>query len=102
MTQSLTKSDFETKVLSSQTPVLVDFFAPWCGPCQALSPVIDELAAEGVAVYKVDVDTESELAGEYGVMSIPTLKVFKDGKIVEEAMGMQSKEALKEMLEKHQ
>ncbi|MCF7812697.1 thioredoxin [Candidatus Gracilibacteria bacterium] len=104
MADTVTKSDFEEKVLKSSDVVLVDFFAPWCGPCQALAPVIDELSKEldNAKVYKVNVDDDGELASEYGVMSIPALKVFKGGEVVDEAVGVQEKDDLKSLIEKHQ
>jgi thioredoxin 1 len=104
MTDMITKSDFDEKVLKSDTVTLVDFFATWCGPCQALIPVLDELSGElpsGAQIFKVDVDNDPELASQYGVMSIPALKVFKGGKVVEESMGVKSKEGLLEMIENH-
>jgi thioredoxin 1 len=104
MAHIISSADFDAQVLKSPDVVLVDFFANWCGPCQALLPVIDELSKElgkGAKIVKVDVDESSDLAGKYGVMSIPALKVFKNGKVVEEVTGMRSKDALKQMIEKH-
>lgn len=85
MSHALTTSEFEEKVLNSSTPVLVDFWAEWCGPCKAIAPTIDEIATEfdGKAqVYKVDVDSNQQLAMDYGIMTIPALIFFKDGKEV--------------------
>lgn len=104
MAHIVSSADFEAQVLKSPDVVLVDFFANWCGPCLALLPVIDELSKEigkGAKIVKVDVDESSDLAAKYGVMSIPALKVFKNGKVVEEVTGVRSKNALKEMIEKH-
>lgn len=104
MAQIITKNEFQDKVLHSSDVVLVDFFATWCGPCQALIPVLDEASQDipdGTAIYKVDVDNDPELAAEYGVMSIPALKVFKGGQVVEESMGIQTKEGIVDMLTKH-
>jgi len=104
MAQIVTDSDFQKEVLNSSDVVLVDFFATWCGPCQALMPILEELSKElpaGSKVVKVDVDQAPETSAEYGVMSIPTLKVFKGGQIVAETTGLQSKDALLGMIEKH-
>ncbi len=100
----VTDSDFQAEVLESTDVVLVDFSATWCGPCQALAPILDELSGEmpaGSKVVKVDVDQAPESSAKYGVMSIPTLKVFKGGQVVEETSGLQSKEALLAMVGKH-
>ncbi len=104
MIHVVSSADFDAQVLKSPDVVLVDFFANWCGPCQALLPMIDELSKElgkGAKIVKVDVDESSDLAGKYGVMSIPALKVFKNGKVVEEVTGVRFKNALKEIIEKH-
>lgn len=95
-----TKDNFEKEVLQSDVPVLVDFWATWCGPCQMVLPIIEELSEElsGVKIGKVNVDEEMELAKQYRVMSIPTLIVFKDGKKVNMAIGAQSKEQIKALL----
>ena len=102
MAQVITSEEFAAKI--AEWVVLIDFFADWCGPCQALMPVIDELAEEyegKAGIYKVNVDDSQELAMQFGVMSIPTLLVFKDGELVDKSMGAGSKEEIVEMLETH-
>ena len=86
---TLTKGNFQTEVLDAKGTVLVDFWAAWCGPCQMLSPVVDQVAAEaqGIKVGKVNIDEQPDLAAQFDVMSIPTLVVFKDGKAVEQTVG---------------
>jgi len=100
MAIELTDGNFEEEVLKSGQAVLVDFFAPWCGPCQMMLPIVEELSQEmtTVKIGKLNVDGNPETAAEYGIMSIPSLKIFKDGKVVREMMGVQSKEVLKEAL----
>ncbi|NTV55269.1 MAG: thioredoxin [Candidatus Moranbacteria bacterium] len=101
MELNLTDKNFETEVIRSDVPVLVDFFAPWCGPCQMLGTVVDKLAAEvsGAKVAKLNVDENPDTAAAYDIMSIPTIKIFKGGKVVKEFNGVQSKDKLKEELE---
>lgn len=97
-----TDDNFEEEVLKSELPVLVDFFAEWCGPCKMLGPIVEELAGEydgKVKIGKLDVDANPTVAGKYGVQSIPTLIFFKGGEEGEKLMGFQSKEALKEKLD---
>lgn len=96
---TLTTQNFEEEVLKSEKPVLVDFWATWCGPCMRQAPIVEELAAEGYSVGKVDVDQQPELAGRYGVMSIPTLVVFKGGKEVQRLVGLTAKSDLKRLLD---
>ena len=89
---NITKNNFQSEVINSDKPVLLDFWAPWCGPCRMVVPIIDEIAAErsDIKVGKVNVDEEPELASQFGVMSIPTLVVMKNGKITNQAMGARS------------
>jgi len=101
MAQLLTNANFNTEVLESDKPVLVDFFATWCGPCKMMAPIVDELSKEleGQAkIFKVDVDKEDTLASKYGIMSIPTFMVVKNGKIVFQEAGGKSKNELKALL----
>lgn len=97
----ITKDNFETEVLSGGKAI-IDFWAPWCGPCQMLTPIIEELAEElagKVKVGKVNVDEQSELASQFGVMSIPTLVAFKDGEVINKVIGVRSKEDIIKMLD---
>lgn len=104
MSKEFNDENFETEVLKSDLPVLVDFFAEWCAPCRMMGPIIDELAGEykGKAkVGKVNVDASKKTAEVYNVLSIPTFIIFKDGKKEQEFTGIQSKESIKEALDKY-
>ena len=101
MSQIVSSADFESVVLNASEPVLVDFFATWCGPCKMLAPVLDEVATDAAGrakVVKVDIDASPDLAQRYGVMSVPTLAVFKGGEVVNQAVGVQPKQAIYGML----
>jgi thioredoxin 1 len=100
----VTESSFEEKVLKSEKPVLVDFWAPWCGPCLALAPTIDVLAQENtekVAFVKVNVDENPKIATAFGIRGIPTLLLFSEGKEVERLIGLTNKETIAAILEKY-
>lgn len=96
---NITKNNFAEEVLNSDKPVLLDFWASWCGPCRMVSPIIDEIAGEraDIKVGKINVDEQPELAAEFKVMSIPTLVVMKDGKIVNQSVGAKPKNQILEM-----
>ena len=97
---NINKDIFQNEVMNSSNPVLLDFWAPWCGPCRMVVPIVEEIAEErsAITVGKVNVDEQPELASQFGIMSIPTLVVIKDGKIVNQAMGARSKSSILEML----
>ena len=97
---SVSKRSFSEEVLSANLPVLIDFWAPWCGPCRMLSPIVDEVAREHRAdlkVVKVNIDEEPELANEFGVMSIPTLVLMKNGRVAASAVGVRPKQQIEAM-----
>ena len=101
MSMKFTQQNFREEVLESKEPVLIDFYADWCAPCKMIAPIVEEIAGEvsGVKVGKINVDEEPGLAGEFGVMSIPTLVVMKDGKPVKTIVGVQPKKEIMNMLE---
>lgn len=102
MAQEISSDNFATDVLKSDVPVLLDFTASWCGPCQQIAPLIDELSSEmdgRAKVYKVDVDNNPELAQQYGVMSVPTLMLIKSGEVVNRWVGFTPKSTLAEAIE---
>lgn len=98
---NVTAANFHDEVVSSQIPVLVDFWAPWCGPCRMFSPVLDQVAQENpdtIKIAKVNVDEEPELAGQFGVMSIPTVVLVKQGQVVSQSVGAMSKRQVEAMI----
>jgi thioredoxin 1 len=105
MVLELDASNFKVEALDVKgMPVIVDFWAPWCGPCQMQGPILDDLSksvAGKAVIAKVNVDESSDLAGQYGIMSIPALKVFKNGEVVEEMVGVHSKPQLMEVIQRH-
>lgn len=105
MEHTFTDANFKAEVLESQTPVFVDFWAPWCGPCQMMGPVVEELAKElegkNIKIGKLNVDENNDTSTAYSVMSIPTFLIFKGGEVVDQITGGVQKEKLKEMMAKY-
>ncbi len=105
MENIFTDANFEQEVLKSDKPTFVDFWAPWCGPCQMMGPIVEELSKEmegkNIKIGKLNVDENPDTAGRYNVMSIPTFLLFKGGQVVDQLVGGVQKEKLKEMIEKH-
>ena len=97
---NITVENFQEEVLNSEKPVLIDFWAGWCGPCRMIAPIVEEIAQErsDIKVGKINVDDEPALAAQFGVMSIPTLVVMKDGKLVNQAVGVRPKEQILQLL----
>ncbi len=96
---TITKDNFETEVMKSDSPVLIDFWASWCGPCKMMGPVVDQIAEEnaGIKVGKINIDEQPELAQKYGVMSIPTLVLFQNGERKDTSVGLVPKESIEKM-----
>lgn len=103
--EQIKQEEFQAKVLDSGKPVLVDFYATWCGPCKRLSPIVEQLSnselKETYDFVKVDVDQAPQLSSQFGIMSVPTLMIFKDGEIVYKQPGLQSADALRQVLDQH-
>ena len=99
---NINKNNFQNEVLNSEKPVLLDFWAPWCGPCRMVTPIVDEIAAErgDIKVGKVNVDEQPDLAAQFGVMSIPTLLVFQNGRLVNQAVGARPKSGVLALLDR--
>ncbi|MDY4207175.1 thioredoxin [Blautia sp.] len=97
---NITRNNFQNEIINSDKPVLLDFWAPWCGPCRMVGPILEEIAEErsDIKIGKINVDEQPELASQFRVMSIPTLIVIKDGKIVNQSMGAKPKNAILAML----